>query len=576
MTVSEYIVYFIKSKGIGCVFELSGGMIMDLIDTLHVDGEIEIINVHHEQAAAFAADSVGRLSAVPGIAIATSGPGATNLLTGIGSCFFDSSPALFITGQVKTNEQKGDRKIRQLGFQETDIVSMASPITKSSFRVLTVDEIPKQLEQAYQLSISGRPGPVLIDIPMDFFRQTIAEIATQPSSTTIKVIEADDRNNMIALLLEDIRVASRPLILVGGGVRASNSFREFLEFISIIKIPTVWSLMASDVIPRDHECSVGMIGTYGNRWANLAVAESDLILVLGSRLDIRQTGANTKAFKRGKIIYQVDIEAEEINNRVKGCIPIISDLKLFLCNALTAAKKIQFKKNEPWIKYINNLKVEWPDIDELKDIKGINPNYFMRRLSERSGELIYSVDVGQHQMWAAQSIQVSEGQRFLTSGGMGAMGFALPAAIGAAFHTQKAIPVVAIAGDAGFQLTIQELQTVVRNRLPIKIIVINNKCHGMTRQFQETYFQARYQATVWGYDAPDFESVAKAYKIKAATVSETENIVSALDAFWRDPHEPYLLQVMIDTYTNVYPKLAFGKEISDMEPLAQPIEMEGT
>jgi acetolactate synthase-1/2/3 large subunit len=319
-----------------------------------------------------------------------------------------------------------------------------------------------------------------------------------------------------------------------------------------------------------------MLGTYGNRWANLAVAEADFMLVLGSRLDIRQTGANTDSFKGQRTIYHVDVEPEEINNRVKGCIPILADLPEFFTSILALLGDEEFPRNPNWERRILELIKKWPDTSELQGISGINPNYFMHKLAETRQAAVYSVDVGQHQMWAAQSIDLFEGQRFITSGGMGAMGFALPAAIGAAFYTKKEKPIVVIAGDAGFQLNIQELQTVMGNNLPVKIVIINNKCHGMTRQFQETYFQARYQATVWGYDAPDFERVAKAYGFEASTIMSTEAIESALVAFWREPLKPYLLQVMVDTYANVYPKMAFGKPISEMEPFAKPIEMEGT
>lgn len=576
LTVSQYIVDFLKAKGIGCVFELSGGMIMDLIDTLHVDGSVRIVNVHHEQAASFAADAVGRLSGVPGVAIATSGPGATNLLTGIGSCFFDSSPAIFITGQVKSNEQKGDRNIRQLGFQETDIVSMARPVSKAVYRILNADEIPAVLEEAYRLTIAGRPGPVLIDIPMELFRTAIRSANATPVSLGLGPSRPVIAPDLVSRLIFDMKSARRPLILVGGGVRAANAAARLLQLMDLTKIPVVWSLMAVDLVPGDVAGAVGMIGTYGNRWANLAVSQSDFLMVLGSRLDIRQTGANTVSFKRGRTIYHVDVEEGEINNRVVGCVPVVADVGDFLSTLLAAVDEREVVAPAEWWANIAALKAQWPDTSELPDIRGINPNHFMKELSASRQAAVYAVDVGQHQMWAAQSLRIGAGQRFLTSGGMGAMGFALPAAIGAAFHTGKSRPIVAIAGDAGFQLNIQELQTVVRNHLPVKVVVINNKCHGMTRQFQETYFQARYQGTVWDYDAPDFEKVAKGYGIEASTVATTEAIPRALGGFWRDPLEPFLLQVMIDTYTNVYPKLAFGKEISDMEPFAKPIEMEGT
>jgi acetolactate synthase-1/2/3 large subunit len=576
LTVSQYIVDFLKAKGIGCVFELSGGMIMDLIDTLHVDGVVRIVNVHHEQAASFAADAVGRLSGVPGVAIATSGPGATNLLTGIGSCFFDSSPAMFITGQVKSNEQKGDRNIRQLGFQETDIVSMARPVSKAVYRIRNAEEVPSVLEEAYRLTMAGRPGPVLIDIPMELFRTAIRSADATPVSTESDSSRPVIAPDLVRQLIRDMKSARRPLILVGGGVRAADAADRLLRLMELTKIPVVWSLMAVDVVPVDVTGAVGMIGTYGNRWANLAVSQSDFLMVLGSRLDIRQTGANTESFKRGRTIYHVDVEEGELNNRVVGCVPIVADVGDFLSTLLAAADGREVAAPAEWWANIVALKAQWPDTSELLNIRGINPNHFMKELSASRQAAVYTVDVGQHQMWAAQSLRIGAGQRFLTSGGMGAMGFALPAAIGAAFHTGKSRPIVAIAGDAGFQLNIQELQTVVRNRLPVKVVIINNQCHGMTRQFQETYFQARYQGTVWDYDAPDFERVAKGYGIDASTVATTEAIPQALEAFWRDPLEPFLLQVMIDTYTNVYPKLAFGKEISDMEPFAKPIEMEGT
>ncbi|MGV8934629.1 MAG: thiamine pyrophosphate-binding protein [Gallionellaceae bacterium] len=573
--VSQYIAQFLKSKGVRCVYELSGGMIMDLIDTLHLEGGIDIVNVQHEQNAAFAADATGRLAGIPGVAIATSGPGAINLLTGVGSCFFDSSPAVFITGQVKTNEQKGEKNLRQLGFQETDIVSMAKPITKFAFQVRSAEQIPSILEKAFCIAAEGRPGSVLVDIPMEMFRAVININTDSVSPITAEKSQQIDPQIMMGLM-RSIRAAKKPLILVGGGVRASGAILLYKKLVAILKIPVVSSLLARDCIPCEDPSSVGMIGTYGNRWANLALAESDFLLVLGSRLDIRQTGANTESFKADRTIYHVAVEEEEINNRVLGCQPVVADMNVFLSAMLQLLEGGNFPDNQSWITAIGELKKLWPDIDELKNISGINPNQFMHKLSATKQAAVYTVDVGQHQMWAAQSLEIYEGQRFLTSGGMGAMGFALPAAIGAAFATNRDQPIVAIAGDAGFQLSIQELQTVVRNRLPIKIIVINNRCHGMTRQFQETYFEGRYQATVWGYDTPDFAAVARAYGINSAVIKDTEEIEQAVRSLWADPLQPYLLEVIVDTFTNVYPKMAFGKPISEMEPFSKPIEMEGT
>jgi len=341
-------------------------------------------------------------------------------------------------------------------------------------------------------------------------------------------------------------------------------------------VPVVNSLMAVDVLPFDHPLRVGMLGSYGNRWANLAVGHSDFLLVLGSRLDIRQTGSETGAFKSGREIYHVDCEVGEINNRVTGCHVIVSDLNAFLEAAIELVGSYNLASRSEWLAEINDLRQLWKDTAELKDVPGINPNQFLHQLSvaSQSASAIV-VDVGQHQMWAAQSTDVYYGQRFLTSGGMGAMGFALPAAIGVAFATPHRT-VVVIAGDGGFQLNVQELETIRHFQLPIKMVIMNNQCLGMVRQFQQSYFEERYPSTLWGYSAPDFSRVAEAYGITADTVVDPADVSGALIKMWRDPQSPFLLQVMINPYANVYPKIAFGRPITEMEPFVQPLDMEGT
>jgi acetolactate synthase-1/2/3 large subunit len=331
-----------------------------------------------------------------------------------------------------------------------------------------------------------------------------------------------------------------------------------------------------DTIAFDDENRVGFIGSYGNRWANIAFGECDLLIVLGARLDIRQTGADTK-FIENRTIYQVDCELEEINNRVKGCVAIESDLADFFNQFKNNSENYTFESPVDWIAYISDLKQKWPDINELKP-EGINPNVFMHVLSRNSSlAKAYIADVGSHQMWAAQSLELHKGQHFLTSGGMGAMGFSLPAGIGASIALDKQ-PVVVLVGDGCMQLNIQELQTVVRNNLPLKMIVLNNKSLGMIRQFQDSYFESRYQSTYWGYSAPDFAKVATAYGIESKTIESTDEIVEAIKWLWNDANtcKPQLLQVMIAPHTNTYPKIAFGRPITEMEPLAQPIAMEST
>ncbi|MBT5470019.1 MAG: thiamine pyrophosphate-binding protein [Nitrospina sp.] len=572
MKVSDYIAYFLENKKIDHVFELSGGMITHLLDSIHQRGATRIVSVHHEQTAAFAADAVGRLTGKPGVALATSGPGATNLLTGIGSCFFDSSPAIFITGQVNRSELKQQREIRQLGFQETDIVSMAKTVTKAAWQVNIPEDLPGVLEDAFQLATAGRPGPVLIDIPMDVQRSDLNLESIQPIKKRQDTNPITPNSPLLVELLNDLKEAKKPLILAGGGVFASQSLDVFRQFIELVSVPVVHSLLGAGTVPYNHAQYVGFIGTYGNRWANLALSECDCLLVLGSRLDIRQTGSDTADFVMGKKVYHVDCEAGEINNRLTGTRAVLSDLPSFFEAVFSLLRSATFVRKKDWFARINELKKKWPDTNELKNIDGMNPNTFFHALSQSSGDAFgFFVDVGAHQMWAAQSLELLKNQRLITSGGMGAMGFSLPAAIGGSIV--MGMPVVVIAGDGGMQINIQELQTVFQNKLPIKIIVLNNQCLGMIRQFQESYFDSRYVSTVLGYSAPDFSKVAAAYGIPSRTISKEEETATSLDWLWEDPESPTLLQVMIDPKTGIYPKIAFGKSISEMEPFSKPHKM---
>jgi acetolactate synthase-1/2/3 large subunit len=571
MRVADFVADYLHRQGVAYVYEVIGGMITRLVDSIHQQGHIQLISVHHEQAAAFAADAMGRLAGIPGVAMATSGPGAINLLTGIGNCYFDSVPAIFITGQVNRNEQKGNRPTRQLGFQETDIVAMARPITKAAWQITHPAQVHCSLQQAFRLATSGRPGPVLLDIPMDVqgsemdpagpVPPTVERFPALPEGTSDEVLNA-------------LSLADRPLLLVGGGIRSARAISPLRQLVDVVGVPVVNSLLAVDALPYQHPLRVGLIGTYGNRWANLAVGRSDLILVLGSRLDIRQTGAAVSAFQAGRVVYQVDIDEGEINNRLQGCRPVVAHLCPFLTTLGEAASKTRWQDRTDWISEIQGLRTQWPDTSEIQG-EGINPNAFMHELS-RVARLAsaYVVDVGNHQMWAAQSLELDDHQRFITSGGMGAMGYALPAAIGASLAT--GMPVVMIAGDGGMQLNIQELETVFHHHLPVKMVVLNNQSLGMVRQFQQSYFQGRYPGTVWGYSAPDFAQVAHAYRIESLTVSDARSLPAALEKMWAKPEEPFLLQIFVDISTNAYPKIAFGHPMTEMEPFTQPLAMEGT
>jgi acetolactate synthase-1/2/3 large subunit len=576
LKVTDYIAKDLYRRGVRTVFELSGGMITHLLNSLYEAQQIRILSMHHEQAAAFAADATGRMTGVPGVAMATSGPGATNLLTGIGSCYFDSSPAVFITGQVNRWELRNDRKIRQLGFQETDIVQMARPITKAAWQITSPEEVPRKLEKAFSLAMTGRPGPVLLDIPMDIQRYDIQEPPPFDELPAEAGVSASDHVAILDDLLVTLKNSKKPLILAGGGIRAGNAVEAFRRFVRKTGVPVVNSLLAMDLLPYDDPQRIGMIGTYGNRWANLALAASDLLIVLGSRLDVRQTGSDVEFFRTNRTIFHVDCEAGEINNRVTGCRAFVGGVKQFIAMAEAKIENEILPHNAEWLNEINALRSRYSDLTEIPPAEGINPNWFVHQLCAASYAAgAYTVDVGQHQMWAAQSSEVRGEQRWITSGGMGSMGFALPAGIGATI-AMGLRPVVVIAGDGGFQCNLQELQTVVRNDLPIKIVVMNNRCHGMVRQFQESYFEGRYQSTLWGYDAPDFVHVASSYGISGCRVELVEQVEEGLAELWKDPASPFLLEVGIDTFTNAYPKIAFGLPLNQMEPKSKPIAMEGT
>jgi len=567
---SDYLAHYLDSRGVTCVFELVGGMITHLLDSLYTQGRIRIVSMHHEQGAAFAAEGYARMSGVPGVAMATSGPGATNLVTAIGSCYFDSTPAVFITGQVNRNEMRGNRPIRQMGFQETDIAAVVGPLTKAALRVGSMEELPGLLQEAFDLALGGRPGPVLIDIPMDVQR---AELKPPEPPLAVAPAPHPVEPAFLEELLSALARAERPLVLAGGGVRSGRAGPGVQALVERLGIPVVHSLMAVDILPYDHPLRVGMIGSYGNRWANLAIGRSDLLLVLGSRLDIRQTGALTKAFKGEREVFHVDCDPAELNNRLTGCRTLQADLSVFVAAMCAALEPSTLSDRSAWVEQVSRLRMQWPDTRELGDVEGINPNLLMHQISAASGAAAaYVADVGQHQMWAAQSLQLAEGQRFLTSGGMGSMGFGLPAAIGACCAVPGR-PVVLVAGDGGFQTNIQELQTVFRNGLPLKMVILNNRSHGMVRQFQQSYFDSRFQSTMWGYSAPDFAAVASAYGIPAFSVERPEGVERALARLWEDPGAPGLLEVAISPEANVYPKIAFGHPITEMEPFVAPVPM---
>lgn len=587
MKVSDFIAKYLENRGVTHCYELVGGMITHLLDSISNKTEINIISCHHEQTAGFAAEGHARITGIPGVALATSGPGATNLLTAIASCYFDSTPAVFITGQVNTHEKTRNKSLRQLGFQETNIIEMSKPITKRSYEIDSADEIPEIIHEAFNYSLSGRKGPCLVDIPMNIQSEQIG--IQKVNQFLIKasnyVNEKDDTNlfdkNYLQNLLKEIKLSLKPLVLMGGGCTSFENRKSAIEIAKLLKLPIVFSLMAVDLLPAENNLRVGFIGSYGNRWANKALGEADLLIVMGSRLDIRQTGSDVKSFCEGKKIFQFDIDKTEVGVRIKperSFITSISSLESALKNLYKEKPflKLKVSEHDLWRNHIKTLKDKFPTEKEyLAKLNKINPISFLNNLSKAINKpSIYVTDVGQHQMWAAQTLQFGEGDRFITSGGLGAMGFGLPAAVGCAFASNKK-NVYVISGDGSFQLNIQELETLKRNKLNIKIILFNNSCHGMVRQFQESYFQDNLQSTVFGYSAPSFSKIAKAYGLNSLNLKNKEFEKEAIEWLLMS-NGPSLLEVEISKSSKVYPKLAFGRKFGEMEPDVDPISMEST
>ena len=569
MKLSDYVIDFIVKEGVTHLFEFIGGATTHLIDSTYGRNDIECVSVHHEQSGAFAAEAYARINGRLGVAMATSGPGALNMVTGIGSCYFDSVPCLFITGQVNTYEYKFNRPVRQIGFQETDIVSVVKPLTKYAEMVTDAMRIRYHLEKAVYLARQGRPGPVLLDIPMNIQRAEINPLALA------SFYDSDEYKGFPELFLPSgrqirevihlMQAAKRPVVLVGGGVRIASATEELAAFVKTTGIPVVASLMGLDALPHDNPAFFGMIGSYGNRYSNLTLANSDFLLILGSRLDSRQTGTRPDTFARAAKKVHVDIDPAELNAKVSVDVAIQCGIKDFLTALNTDLMEYSGQNLAAWYQTIRGYREKYPTSPAKSGFPGIDPNHFMEVLSSRcsKGDII-CLDVGQNQMWAAQSFHLCEDQRMLISGGMGAMGFSLPAALGAVKAAAGKRAIV-ISGDGGIQINIQDLDTIVSHQLPVKIIVMNNGCLGMVRQFQDLYFEGRRQGTVIGYRCPDLRRIAEAYGIPGYTVSAMDNAEQVIDKAFSS-QGPAFVDVVLSQNTFVDPKLVVNRPIEDMSP----------
>ncbi len=565
MKVSDAFTQFLITHGVDTCFELIGGMITHLIDSFAGSDKIKIISMHHEQSAAFAAEGVARYTRGKTIAVAmgTSGPGATNLITGIGSCWFDSVPCLFITGQVNTHELKGDRGVRQQGFQELDTIEVARSLTKYAIRVDSPNDLLYELHKALSIALSGRKGPVLLDIPNDVQRADISDsqvkkwLETPLATGSSPEISRHDLKN-----LEDLcKNAHRPLICIGGGARWADSMDKWLLEAEMLGIPYVSTLMGHErVIARNNYFN--MIGSYGNREANWAVQNCDLLVVVGARLDVRQTGSDVADFARKASVVQIDIDPSQLSNRVQADLNICAIAESFFKTFSLCPEKFP-NIDVGWLAALSKKRDE-AQVDEYTDWK-ISPTEIFNKLNHNlvNTPVAYVCDVGNHQMWAAHSLRLSPYQSVHYSGGMGAMGFALPAALGIASRSND--KVIVITGDGSLQINIQEIDTLNRLDSDITIIVMNNSMLGMVKNFQDMYFEGRDQSTRKGYSRPSFTDVATAYGIKAYRIDKGADIDSAFSLIVNNKG-PLLIEIMMDNGSECRPRLAFGSKLDEQFP----------
>ena len=583
MLVSDYILKFLERKKVKKVFLITGGAIAFIVDAFSRNKNISYISAAHEQAAAMMADSYARLGPNFGATMVTSGPGATNLLTGIACSWFDSIPNIHICGQVNTYEtsdyKKSTKNVRQVGFQETDIVSMVKPITKFAYRIKSVKEIPLILEKAFQIATSGRPGPVLIDIPMNFQRQKI----NLKKIINFKTINSSKNINQkkYVELTKLIKKSSRPVMLLGGGIRISNSIKKVEKLLNKINIPILTTWSGLDSIGYNHKNFVGTIGVYGSRAANFTVQNSDLVLNIGSRLDTRITGGRPETFAREAKIISVDIDKNELfkNRGLKNYRTFNCDLNVFLDKFNSVLLKNRIKKIDKnnWLKKSLEWKKKYPLVtkESINQKKFVNPYYFISTLSEvlNKNDIIISDD-GAHLTWSVQAFKIKYGQRFFSAWGNSPMGYAFPAAIGASIAKNKK-KIICIDGDGSIQMNIQEMQTIKKLNLPIKIFVLNNNGYGIIKQFQEIYLNKRYEATIAnkGVSNPDFKKLCKGFGVNYVEINNHKNLKNKLNSIIKDKNAVFV-NVMIKPDKKIVPKLEFGRPIEDLSPRLSDTEFE--
>lgn len=569
MTGAQAIVEALHREKVTTIFGIPGGVVIPLFDALYGDEQLNIVVTKHEQGAIHAADGYARSSGKTGVCIVTSGPGATNTVTGLATAYMDSIPVVALTGQVPTAMIGND------AFQEADTTGITRPVTKHNFIVKNADELPFILKEAFYIASTGRPGPVVVDIPKDIIT---AEIDfNYPSELRIPGYNITMKGNtrQIKRVMEAISAAKRPVIYAGGGIITSGASKELIKFVKITGIPITLTLMGLGAFPATEPEFLGMLGMHGTKAANYAVDRCDLLIAIGARFDDRVTGKVSVFAPEAKFIH-IDIDPASISKNIAIDLPVVGDAKHILKEMLHYAQKLHI---QPWLEEIEGWKKEHP-LSYNNDDDTLRPQYIIEQIYQiTEGNAIIATEVGQNQMWAAQFYKFTRPRKLITSGGLGTMGFGLPAAIGAQIANPDAI-VIDIAGDGSIQMNIQELATIAQHALPIKVAILNNGFLGMVRQWQEFFFNKRYSATCLRRDkrcpdvcnnpgphcppyVPDFVKLAEAYSAVGTRITRKEEVEGALkEALKID--KPVIMDFIINPEENVTPMVPAGASIKTM------------
>jgi acetolactate synthase-1/2/3 large subunit len=553
---AEAVIRCLLEEGVDLIYGYPGGAIMPIYDELYkFQDQLRHVLTRHEQGATHAAQGYARTSGKVGVAMATSGPGATNLVTGIADAQIDSTPMVCITGQVASHLLGSD------AFQETDIIGISTPVTKWNYQITKASEIPEIIAKAFYIARSGRPGPVLIDITKDAQFDTLdfsyQKCSSVRSYKAIPEIEMDQVEAAAAL----INQAKNPLIVFGQGVILGEAESEFKTFVEKTGIPAAWTILGLSALPTDHPSNVGMVGMHGNYGPNMLTNECDVLLAMGMRFDDRVTGNLDTYAKQAKIIH-FEIDPAEINKNVMADIAVMGNIK----DTLKKITPLVEQKSYPdWFKRFKEFdKIEFDKVinDELNPTKeGLSMGEVIKEINNASGgDAVIVTDVGQHQMIACRYAKFNQSKSNVTSGGLGTMGFALPAALGAKMGAPER-EVVAVIGDGGYQMTIQELGTIFQTQAAVKIVVLNNDFLGMVRQWQQLFFDKRYASTEMVN--PDFVTIAKGYFIDAQRVTKREALADAIQTMMASD-KPYFLEVCVEKENNVFPMIPSGASVSDI------------